>query len=189
MPSTAENKSSIDNHKWEILFSWLCYSLTVYKNLLWICSLLWNGPLKDRFIVPQLMTLGSSSCGKDLKAFFHKPFNKINIFFLIKSNFKAYFLNTTLLSLDGQRLSMCKQCFCMSKKTGVVLGCSTKRAPSRLKELILLFSNSDPHLECCAQFWDPQCKRDMELLERVQWRTIKNVEGPERLSCAEEAES
>lgn len=33
-----------------------------------------------------------------------------------------------------------------------------------------------PYLEYCVQFWAPQHRKDMELLERVQWRTDQIME-------------
>lgn len=37
----------------------------------------------------------------------------------------------------------------------------------------------------CIQFWGCQYKRDMEVLEKVQWRVTKMIRGMEHLSCEE----
>jgi len=39
-----------------------------------------------------------------------------------------------------------------------------------------------PHLEYCIQMWSPQNRRHMELLECIQRRATKMIQGMEHLS-------
>ena len=77
--------------------------------------------------------------------------------------------------LVGTKLNVNQQCAPAAKKVSSVPDCIRQSITSRLKEVTLLLYSVvvRPHLKYCIQFWAPQYKRELYILERVRYRTTK----------------
>ncbi|XP_058657367.1 triadin isoform X16 [Ammospiza caudacuta] len=83
-----------------------------------------------------------------------------------------------------ENLDMTQQCVLEVKKAVCILGCIKSSVASTSKEVILSLYSAlvRPQLEYCVQDWEPEHKKDVDMLEQVQEGVIKLSPGLEHIS-------
>ena len=89
--------------------------------------------------------------------------------------------------LVDEKPDMSHQCALAAQKANHILGWTPSSMASWSKEGILPLYSAlmRPHLESCIHFWNPQHRKDTDLLEWVQRRATKTIRGMEHLSYEE----
>ena len=87
--------------------------------------------------------------------------------------------------IEDGKWGISQQCALAAQKANCIPGCTKSSVASRLREVNLHLCSVlvRSHLEHCIQMWHPQHRRDVDLLEHVQRRTTKMIQGREHLPC------
>jgi len=82
-----------------------------------------------------------------------------------------------------EKLDKSHKCELSAHKANHIMGCIKSSVASRSREGILPLCSTlvRPYLESCVQLWSPQHRKDMDLLEWVQMRATKTMQGMDLL--------
>jgi len=113
--------------------------------------------------------------------------NPMHQYLLVATQLESILAEKDLGITVDMKLKMRQQCAFAAKKASCILGCIRHCISRRSRKGILLFYSAlvRPHLEYCAKLWAHQYEGDMDLLERVQQRATRMIQGLEHLSSKE----
>jgi hypothetical protein len=79
----------------------------------------------------------------------------------------------------NQNLKVSQQCLTAAKKGNQILGLIYRTFSMRSKEIIVRLYKAlvRPHLDYCIQAWRPHLQKDIDVLEKVQRRATRMIEG------------